>query len=246
MNTDLLKGTVLLGALNWPKWILILLAVAFGIFVISTSGAAIRRWKNRIANNLLGGLRLSDIKKAIQDGQSEAENPTPRTLFGATSIYLPKILNDFPDFHLPEAKNSLNLLLNEYLQIRFGQADKFVDSNAEPDLAAMVPRAAAPAELSDVAFHDCAIRSYIKTSEYATITYIATIGYTAGDKRYEDRYLVDSTLKLSEMGIPKKLLICSQCGGAIDSTALKYCPYCGSGIVWDTKLSWRFTAVAPA
>ena len=110
----------------------------------------------------------------------------------------------------------------------------------------MVPRAAAPAELSDVAFHDCAIRSYIKTSEYATITYIATIGYTAGDKRYEDRYLVDSTLKLSEMGIPKKLLICSQCGGAIDSTALKYCPYCGSGIVWDTKLSWRFTTVAPA
>ncbi|MBP5730944.1 MAG: zinc ribbon domain-containing protein [Clostridia bacterium] len=241
-----LLSVVLLSALNWPKWVLIALAVVFGLFVISTIVKAIRKWKNRVASNLLGGLKLSDIKKALQDGKSEAENPSPRTLFGATSIYLPKILNDFPDFHMPEAKNSLNLLLNEYLQIRYGQADRFATSNAEFDLAAMVPRASEPAELADIAFHDCAIRSYIKTSEYATITYVATIGYAAGGKRFEDRYLVDSTLKLSEEGIPKKLLICSQCGGAIDSTALKYCPYCGSGIVWDTKLSWRFTAVAPA
>ncbi len=218
-------------------------AAAFVVYVVGKIAAVIRNWKNRLKNNLFGGISLSDLKKAISDGKNEAENPSQRTLFGATTIYMPKILKDFPDFHMPEAKAALNLFLNEYLKIRYGEAEEFEESNTEKGLEMSVPRAEAPAAVKNVAFHDCAIRNYLKTSEYATITYIATVGYTAGDKKYEDRYQVDSTLKLSEEGIPKKLLICSQCGGSIDTTANKTCPYCGAGIVWDTRFSWRFTAI---
>jgi hypothetical protein len=219
-------------------------ATVFVVYVVARIVSAVRSWKNRLTNSLFGGISLSDLKKAISDGTREAENPSPRTLFGATSIYMPKILKDFPDFHMPEARASLNLFLNEYLRIRYGEAEDFDKSVVERDLAVSVPRSDMKAEVTNVNFHDCAVRNYLKTSEYATITYIATIGYSAGDKRFEDRYQVDSTLKLSEEGIPKKLLVCSQCGGSIDTTANKTCPYCGAGIVWDTKLSWRFTAVS--
>lgn len=228
---------------KWGFIIFGILAALFVLFVIVNITKAIRNWRTKITDDLLGGLRLSDLKNAMQEGSREADNPTPRTLFGATSIYLPRILKDFPDFHMPEAKNAVGLLLTEYLKIRYGELEDFKDSNVERDLISMVPKAENAGAVTDVNFHDCAVRNYLKTQEYATITYIATIGYTALGRRFEERYQADSTLKLSEEGIPKKLLICSQCGGAIDTTAHKFCPYCGSGIVWDTKLSWRFTAV---
>ncbi|MBO4327307.1 MAG: hypothetical protein J5950_08545 [Clostridia bacterium] len=228
---------------KWAYAIFGILGILFVVFVILSIIRAIANWKTKITDGLLGGIRMSDLKQAFQDGSKEAENPTQRTLFGATSIYLPRILNDFPDFHMPEAKNAVSLLLTEYLKIRFGEIEEFENSNVENDLVAMIPRSQTPAEVTDINFHDCAVRNYLKTKEYATITYIATVGYTAGGRRSEDRYQIDSTLKLSEEGIPKKLMICTQCGGAIDTTAHKYCPYCGSGIVWDTKLSWRFTAI---
>lgn len=237
---------LLISAISGIKWgfiVLGVLAALFAVFVIVNIIRAIRNWHTKITNDLLGGLSMKDIKNAIQEGQREAESPSPRTLFGATSIYLPRILKDFPDFHMPEAKNAVGLLLTEYLKIRYGELDDFKDSNVENDLISMVPKAEAAGTVTGVNFHDCAIRNYLKTQEYATITYIATIGYTALGRKLEERYQVDSTLKLSEEGIPKKLLICSQCGGAIDTTAHKFCSYCGSGIVWDTKLSWRFTAV---
>ncbi len=228
---------------KWGFIIFGILAALFVLFVIVNILKAIRNWHTKITDDLLGGIRLSDLKNAMQEGSREADNPTPRTLFGATSIYLPRILKDFPDFHMPEAKNAVGLLLTEYLKIRYGELEDFKDSNVERDLISMVPKAETAGAVTDVNFHDCAVRNYLKTQEYATITYIATIGYTALGRRFEERYQVDSTLKLSEEGIPKKLLICSQCGGAIDTTAHKFCPYCGSGIVWDTKLSWRFTSV---
>ena len=179
------------------------LAVVFVVFVVLNIVRAIKNWKTRITDGLLGGIKLSDLKKAIQDGTKEAENPSQRTLFGATSIYLPRILNDFPDFHMPEARNAVTLLLTEYLKIRFGELEDFKNSNVENDLIAMITRAETPAEVTDINFHDCAIRNYLKTKEYATITYIATIGYAAGGKRYEDRYQIaaktDGFLQIEEL-----------------------------------------------
>ena len=219
------------------------LAVLFAVYVIAKIVGTVRTW----TTGLLGGLTLSDLRKAIADGKAEAENPSERTLFGATSIYLPKILQDFPDFHLPEAKAALNVLLDEYLRIRYGESSKFSKSTVEPDMVSAVPKLAADASgaihVSNVNFHDAAISRYVKTNEYATITYVATVGYTAGDKRREERYFIDSTLKLRENGIEKKLLVCSRCGGTIDSTSEKVCPYCGCGIIWDTRKSWRFTQI---
>ena len=103
---------------KWGFIIFGILAALFVFFVIVNIAKAIRNWRTKITDDLLGGLRLSDLKNAMQEGSREADNPTPRTLFGATSIYLPRILKDFPDFHMPVAKNAVGLLLTEYLKIR--------------------------------------------------------------------------------------------------------------------------------
>ena len=114
-----------------------ILALVFLLFVIVTVVSAFRRLKRRISSDLLGGLGIGDLRNAIRSGAAEAANPTERTLFGATSIYMPRVLRDFPDYHFPEAKNSIRLLMNEYLKIRFGQAEGFEHSIANMTLMAV-------------------------------------------------------------------------------------------------------------
>ena len=99
--------------------------------------------------------------------------------------------------------------------------------------------------VSSVTVHKISISNYIKTNEYATVFYQASVGYMLDDKKTEDRYKIESTIKFIDDEMPAHLLVCKNCGGVIESTAQKVCAYCGSGIVWDTRMSWRFTKIEP-
>ena len=88
-----------------------------------------------LRDELLGGLTAADIKFAIDQAKNAELDPPERSISGATGIYLNKILADFPDFHLPEAKAAIELLISEYLPIRFEGADRFVKSKVEKSLA---------------------------------------------------------------------------------------------------------------
>ena len=228
------------------RYLPIVFIVIFALLMLFVAFVIIRmivRWKREIKNFMPEGTSLNDIKDAISNGLEETKNPSQRTLFGATSIYLPKVTEDFTDYHFPEAKAALSVLINEYLNIRFGGSDKFLKSNVSEGLASTVPHEADSGEVTNYRFHEAAIKNYVKTSEYATITYVATAGFSAGGRNYEERYVIDSTLRLTDQGIPNRILICERCGGAVKDTKSKVCPFCGSGIVWDTRMSWLFASI---
>ena len=186
---------------------------------------------------------MSDLKYAIQSAKEAEIHPEPRTVFGATSIYLPQILKDFPDFHESDAVSAVKRLIFEYLSIKYEGKESFTDSVTEPGLERMADTAKASGNVTGEKVHAVAISKYEKTKEYATITYQASVGYSLDGKPIEERYAVEYTLKLRENDIEQKTLICPQCGGAYDSTAQTVCPYCGSGIIRDTIMSWRFTSI---
>ncbi len=188
------------------------------------------------------GLRMSDVTDAVRLAKEAEDNPEPRTVFGATKIYLPLIQKDFPDYHNEEVTVALKKFLKEYLEIKYEGREKFESANVERGLETTVD-AGSGHDFSDLTIHAAAISSYEKTKEYATVTYVASAGYQLDGKRVEERYSVKYTLKLVEDFFPAKMLVCPQCGGFIESTAMKKCPFCGSGIIRDTVLSWRFTSV---
>ena len=162
---------------------------------------------------------------------------------GATNLYLPKITKDFADFHNSEALAAINIFINEYLDIKYNEKNKFEHSNIEPGLEEIIALSPIRGSVHNVNIHKTAIYAYDKTNEYATITYQIAVGYNVNDSRKEERYKIEYTLKLSEKGIADKILQCDNCGATIDSTAIEVCPYCDARIIRDTRMSWRFTSI---
>ncbi|MBQ7595897.1 MAG: hypothetical protein IJU45_04445 [Clostridia bacterium] len=229
---------------NTVKQVVIIAAALIGaLWLLNFIRRRVRSARNSLRDELLGGLTAADIKFAIDQAKNAELDPPERSISGATGIYLNKIIADFPDFHLPEAKAAIKLLINEYLPIRFEGADSFAKSKVEKSLAQSVRKEENLKNVSDITVHKISISDYIKTNEYATIVYQASAGYRLDDKKTEDRFIIESTIKFIEDELPAHLLVCKNCGGTIESTAQKVCPYCGSGIVWDTRMSWRFTKI---
>ncbi len=220
------------------KWIWIGGAGLAALFLGSRAAMRI----GGLRSSLFGGLTAADLKYAIEESKKAELDPPQRSVSGATNLYLEKIKRDFPDFHLPEAKTAVSLLVQEALEIRYTGKTRFTESYVEDDLAASIEKSPSPRQLDSVEIHTVTIANYVKTKEYATITYQASAGYRLDGKKIETRYEIDSTIKFIDEA-STHLLTCKNCGGVIESTAQKVCAYCGSGIVWDTRLSWRFTAI---
>lgn len=189
------------------------------------------------------GTSVSAISEMIQLAKDQPRTVEPKTVFGATSIYLPQVVRDFPDFHNHEAISAVKALIYEYLAIRYEGQQDFKKSQVSTQIITMVDKQSGHT-VNNEQVHQVAISKYEKTKEYATITYQASVGYLLDNEPVEERYAVEYTLKLRENDIEQKTLICPQCGGTYESTRQSVCPYCGAGIVRDTIMSWKFTSIS--
>lgn len=211
----------------------ILGAILIGIIALITT--IVKTWRKV-------GAPLSEIAYMLRLAKDQPRTVEPKTVFGATSIYLPQVERDFPDFHNHEAIAAVKTLIYEYLGIRYEGKDGFSKAVTSPGLITMVDKQPGHT-VTDESVHQVAMSRYVQTKEYATITYQASVGYKLDGEPVEERYAVEYTLKLSDNDIPSKTLICPQCGGEYESTRQTKCPYCGTGIVRDTYMSWQFTSI---
>ena len=186
---------------------------------------------------------LREALLVLRSAKEDPGAPEPKTVFGATSIYLPQVVRDFPDFHNSDAIAAVKTLVYEFLSIRYEGKSYFTQSIVSDGLIAMIDRVAGHT-VSGEAVHKVAISNYVKTRECATITYQASVGYQLDGERVEERYAVEYTMSLRDEYGEKKALVCPRCGGAYTSTSQTTCAYCGAGIVRDTIKSWRFTSIS--
>ena len=239
------------------KAIIILVAILIGLGVITSMIKSIKRNAKRAANrivnnainratrNVLGaGIDVNDIKTLINATKDAADEPEKKSVFGATNLYLPKIEKDFADFHNMEAIAAIKIFMNEYLDIAYGEKKKFQNSNVEPGLETMINVSNVKSSTTNVNIHNTAISNYIKTNEYATITYQVAVGYNTNSERKEERYKIEYTMKLKTNGIAEETMKCDNCGASIDSTSHENCPYCDARIIRDTRMSWKFTSIS--
>lgn len=219
-----------------------ILAAVFILFPL-IGAAVLFVFIGRIKEN--AGLSAQDVRDMVKDVKAVPQTPQPRSVFGATSIYLPQIERDFADFHPNEAIAAVRALVCEYLAVRYEGQKGFVQSHVAPQLLPMVDRDPGHT-VREEQVHQVAISKYVKTKEYATITYQASVGYLLDGEPREERYAVEYTLRLRENDIEQKTLICPQCGGTYESTSQTVCPFCGAGMLRDTILSWIFTSIQPS
>lgn len=208
----------------------------------------------------------SDILEGIDRAKNEMAQ-TPKSVSAMTSIFLPKIMKDFPQFNYDEMKERANNVLMGYLMAVNSKDTSYLKYDGT-DLRrkleqhiTMLSSKNMHEHYENIKLHRTEISNYKKSKGRCIITfqtsaealhYVTEEGgrVIEGDKEYklqtkfdtdliyiQDRDLVDDTESAS-FG-----LTCPNCGGPVTSLGAKVCEYCGSGIVEINIHSWEFCDV---
>jgi predicted Zn-ribbon and HTH transcriptional regulator len=188
--------------------------------------------------------RVGVIKDTISElRQIEEMDPTPKSVSGATDLYLRKIQLDFPDYHHSDTELAVDAFIKEYLSYTYAHGKGFQNSNVDELFAKNLERKFNNQPAYNVVINRIAIAGYHKTDTYATIDMQVSVGFHMSDKRIETKYLVKYTFMLKEDQIATKAMECENCGASLESTQLTRCPYCDAKIIRDTIMSWKFNYI---
>ena len=225
--------------------IIILILVIGGIIMV-------RKFIRKVDRTVRSGIRqINSVKRTINDVSNlarivsdvaEEEQAAPKSVGGATSIYLKKILADFPAFHNQDAEAAIRTFVIEYLNVKYGQKSNFEKSNVNKNIVLNINKENKQT-VSNIKFNGIAIYNYDKTVDYATITYRCSFGYDLNGRRQEVRYDIDYTLQLFDNSIAQKAMKCTNCGGTLSTKDGNECPYCGTKVIMDTIMNWYITEV---
>lgn len=195
----------------------------------------------------------------ISEMESEIET-TPKSVSGMTSLCLPRITADFPEFNWHEFKQKAeNMLISSFRAI--SEENIACVENASGDLREQISLAINANKdahvheyFKDVKVHQTEIKDYRKMGGNCIITLQSAVGMIhyktkAGgvcegsdtntcQKRYniELLYVQDET----KIAYGQKALgnNCPNCGAPIKDLGNKTCPYCGCGVTTVNVRAW--------
>lgn len=164
----------------------------------------------RFSKNAFGTSNISEVIKQ----QDTLDQTTPKSLSGMDYIYLPQIMEDFPDFNSTLAETKVKNKLYEVLKGK-----------------------------EAVHIHNVVISNYERTSVEKTIHYQAALQYRENGRLNQKRYCLHYSFMLATDEGNTLAANCPNCGGAISSTNQTVCEYCDSRLVNVLGNSWEFTDV---
>lgn len=243
-------------------------AVVLGVVISVWSVVAyVKRKIRRLGGGLVGSL-LSNraAMEGFLEGAFEDESTVPKSVSGMTSVYLPKIVNDFPDFNYDEMKRSAETFLMTYLraidsgnadEIKYGDAEfcekvrRYIDMNVQNRIREYYQMAR---------IHRTEITNYRKAAGKCIITFQSSIEYRhykesdgkllngSRDKMCQTRYDMDMIYiqdrEKVETDYDRALgFNCPNCGAPITSLGRKRCDYCGCAVEEYNIKVWVFSDV---
>ena len=192
---------------------------------------------------------------------------TPKSVSSMTSVYLPRIEKDFPEFSYDEFKvKAENMMKSAFNAISTEDISKLI--NASRDLTSQVNNIINSnrtnhfkESYSDIKIHRTEIKNYVKTSGNCVITLQSSVGYVhcvtgphgeviKGDKEhtFQTRYDIDlmyvQDVDKFEIGDSFVSNNCPNCGAPISALGEKYCPYCGSGVEGINVRVWSINRLS--
>ncbi len=240
----------------------VFLLVMAPLALIASYNARKRRGKFTYLRELLDDGNISMLKRELERDASER----PRSISAMTSLYLPKIAADFPDFNYPEMKARVETALVTYLRaIDEGNAKKFSDGTAElteylSSYIGMLKDDGIIENYDMIKVHRSEISKYFKDRARCIITFQLAIECYhskerngeilegSKDRKYQTKYEVDMVYiqdrDLVESDSDRAMgYNCPNCGAPIKSLEHKVCEYCGCGIQEFNIKVWNFNAI---
>lgn len=243
-------------------FVVILVIIAFSlanIFKASGLGGIFRAFSRM---NSFGGVSMYDALEAAK----ELEKDTPASVAAMTSIYLPKIMKDFPELNYEEMKNTSETILKNFFQcIDKGDLDKgkITGENLREIIRQRIDsnKSLGKKEVfRDVKIHRTEIREYLSKGSFCRITLQSAVEY-----KYSENEIVSPAGKCQTkwdqewlyIQDPDKLpdsikasggvgLVCPNCGGPIKSIGIRACEYCGSAVVPINMRVWELHEIKRA
>lgn len=244
--------------------IIIILILILAIIIAIYCGVRYLQRKTRELSRMMFG--TSNIAEGFQNLKVE-EATTPKSVSGMTSLLLPKIAQDFPDFEYTEMKEKAENVLVGYLRgVTERNAALCIDANAElkeqlNQHIQMLEAKQLREHFDMIKIHRTEINQYRKTSGRCIITFQSALEcyhyitdfsgkVTKGEKeyKYQTKYNIDMIYiqdrNLVENNLDHALGInCPNCGAPLTSLGAKFCEYCGSPVIELNIHAWSFCSV---
>lgn len=240
--------------------VLVLLLVLVGIvyFAYRNISKKVRRFSSMAfgTQNLMQGLKQVERDYAV----------TPKSVSAGTSLHLPRITKDFPDFHYEEMKRRAENVLLSYLQsIDEDRASCLTEGMEELKdklqmQLEMLRNNGVRAHFDNPKLHRTEIYQYRKDKSRCSIVFQSSIEYhyyeekngsvVAGsrDTKKQSRYNVeciyiqdrDLIENVHDAGLA---MVCPRCGGALPGLGAKKCMFCDTPIIEFNIRTWHFSDV---
>lgn len=246
--------------------IIIILILILAIIIAICCGIAYIRNKMREVSRTLFG--TSDISKAAKQMKQEYAT-TPKSVSAMTSLLLPKIVSDFPDFQYDEMKDRTENVLTSYLRaIGTRNPSLLQDGNTElknqlENHIQMLSVRNLQEHFEQIRLHRTEISSYRKSEGRCIITFQSALecyhyvtstenpsAIQEGSREYKYQTKYNTTLiyiqdrNLVENELDHALGVnCPNCGAPISSLGAKICKYCDTPIIEINIHAWSFSSI---
>lgn len=222
----------------------------------------------RIKNAVRSFSRTAFGTDSLREGFAQVEEEyatTPKSVSAMTSMYLPRIKRDFPEFQYDEMKVRAENVLTSYLMaISAGNPGELTEGSRElkDRLEMHITQLKAQGEketFENIKLHRTEIANYQKRNGRCIITFQAALQYkyslrdengkfTTCDKLMQERYNVDLVYiqdrELVEDERDLSLGInCPNCGAPVSGLGSKVCEYCGTPVIELNIYAWTFHKV---
>ena len=191
------------------------------LLIVVIAVVKIRRRMRRFLNSAEVCL-VRELVRSAQNGELQQEEQ-PKSLGGMTSIYLPQILRDFPEFNWEEMREMVERAVKEYL-----------------------------GQIPDVRIHRTVISGYQKHGGNSTVICETAAQYTCKEQSGEPAHTVQTacvtelvyTYDQSKNPETAAAITCPNCGAPVRMLGIKQCEYCGSILKVDNLEIWKVNRVA--
>ncbi len=243
----------------------LIIGLSVAAAIIAAVCAAVIAIKRKIRQLSLSLFSTESLFDAIKE-QSAEMSETPRSLHGMTSIYLPQITRDFPQFDYELYKSKAKSVLRSYLGALQSKDETMLSYDCSKTLRDNLKSIISDLNsrevnvfFKEIVIHDVQISRYIKTGATVTVLFELSVGYFAYTENKDGKVVFGSkdtkTQTVYEVGLVYVQnsempgagdavgVNCPNCGAPVTNLGQKYCEYCSSSIVEINERVWSFETV---
>ena len=246
-----------------------IIALILGIILVVAIFIGVLYVKSKLRDFSRLAFGTGSIIEGLRKTEREYEN-TPKSVAGATKIYMPQIMRDFPEFHLEEMRERAENVLRSYLYSINEENSRHLtegtdELRAELDTEIAMRRSEDTREhFEDIRIHKTEIFKYNKQKGRVSIVFQSAVGHInyverngkiikgKKDRFSQCRYNVEVSYiqdreYIAETGMDGHSLTCPNCGAPITGLGEnRICKYCGTAVTEVFNINvWMFTGVSP-